>query len=103
MAVTQLHRLASAGKFSKLLASAQLMGLLSFCAKKIPIGLDKQFKIRIEGLLKERREAKKEKDFVLADSIRDKIIDAGVLIKDTSSGTEWEIDSSCNFEKLKAL
>ena len=49
----------------------------------------------VEGLmdmiLEVRREAKARKDFTTSDSIRDRLKELGVTIKDTKEGTEWSM------------
>ena len=49
----------------------------------------------VEGLmdmiLEVRREAKARKDFATSDSIRDRLKELGVTIKDTKEGTEWSM------------
>jgi cysteinyl-tRNA synthetase len=45
----------------------------------------------IEMLLKLRQEAKLNKDWALADKIRNQLTDMGVLIKDTKDGYSWEL------------
>ncbi|MCX6179985.1 MAG: cysteine--tRNA ligase, partial [Chlorobiales bacterium] len=40
-------------------------------------------------LLELRAEARKNKDFALSDKIRDKLLDAGIEIKDTKDGVSW--------------
>ena len=40
-------------------------------------------------LLDLRAEARKNKDFALSDRIRDKLLDAGIEIKDTKEGASW--------------
>jgi len=42
-------------------------------------------------LLNMRIEAKKNKDFATADKIRDQLTEAGIIIKDTKDGFEWEL------------
>ncbi|RLD83297.1 MAG: cysteine--tRNA ligase [Bacteroidetes bacterium] len=42
-------------------------------------------------LLNTRLEAKKNKDFITSDKIRDQLIEAGIIIKDTKDGFEWEL------------
>lgn len=44
----------------------------------------------IEGLIKERNDARKNKDFARADEIRDKLKEMGIEIEDTRSGTTWK-------------
>ena len=41
-------------------------------------------------LVREREKARKAKDFAKADQIRDILLEKGLKIKDTPSGTEWE-------------
>ena len=43
----------------------------------------------IEGLIKNRNEARRNKNFDMADKIRDELRDMGIEIEDTSSGTIW--------------
>ena len=45
----------------------------------------------IEEKIKERKQAKKNKDFVKADAIRDELKEMGIILKDTREGTKWEI------------
>ena len=47
----------------------------------------------IEGLINQRNEARRDKDFKLADEIRDKLKQQGIEIEDTKSGTIWRKDS----------
>lgn len=44
---------------------------------------------RILSLIKQRANAKKEKDFARADEIRDELKEMGIEIKDTRAGTQW--------------
>ncbi len=48
---------------------------------------------KVTSLISERLDAKKDKDFEKADKIRQKLLDMGVEIKDTESGTEWNLKS----------
>ena len=54
------------------------------------IGVDEALKERIEKLLLERTEAKKEKNFERSDAIRDELTTLGIAIMDTAEGTVWE-------------
>ena len=44
----------------------------------------------VEAKIEERKEAKKAKDFVKADAIRDELLAKGIAIKDTREGVVWE-------------
>ena len=43
----------------------------------------------VENLIKEREDARKNKDFAKADQIRDKLKEMGIEIKDSRNGTKW--------------
>ena len=68
--------------------------LLGFGGKEpfsyFQIGVDEALKEKIETLVAERIEAKKEKDFTRSDAIRDELIAMGISIMDTPDGTVWE-------------
>jgi cysteinyl-tRNA synthetase len=53
-------------------------------------GVSDEEKAKIEDLLAKRSEAKKNRDFNLADSIREELNSMGITIMDTPSGTKWE-------------
>lgn len=54
------------------------------------LGLTQQEKQNIESKLKLRTEAKAQKNYALADSIRDELKNQGIEIMDTPQGTTWE-------------
>ena len=51
--------------------------------------LDDELVKYVQGKIDEREEARKEKDFKKADSIRDQLQKESILIEDTSEGTTW--------------
>jgi cysteinyl-tRNA synthetase len=53
-------------------------------------GIDEETKSKINELVSKRAEAKKEKNFELADKIRDELNSMGIQIQDTPNGTVWE-------------
>ncbi|MDT8344211.1 MAG: cysteine--tRNA ligase [Thermohalobaculum sp.] len=57
----------------------------------------------ISRLIKERLDARQRRDFARADEIRDALAASGVIIRDTKSGTDWELSSDFNPAKLEAL
>ena len=44
----------------------------------------------IEKLIKERQDARKEKNFARADEIRDELLAKGIVLKDTREGVQWK-------------
>ena len=55
------------------------------------LGIDENIQKEIEELILKRSEAKKEKNFKLADEIREQIHSLNVEIQDTPNGTLWEV------------
>ncbi|NPA51203.1 MAG: cysteine--tRNA ligase [Epsilonproteobacteria bacterium] len=53
-------------------------------------GVSKKEKKEIEELIEKRALAKKEKNFALADEIRDRLKEKGIILMDTPNGTKWE-------------
>lgn len=53
--------------------------------------IDSELLSKINELIDKRNAAKKDKDYGLADSIRDELKEMGVVIKDTREGTTFEI------------
>src|SRR5882762_8855170 len=53
-----------------------------------PVQDDKEA-AEIETLVRQRNEARKNRDFALSDKIRQELVDRGVLIEDTREGTRW--------------
>lgn len=44
----------------------------------------------IEKLIEQRTEAKKNKNFQLADEIRQQLLDKGIVLEDTRQGVKWK-------------
>jgi cysteinyl-tRNA synthetase len=53
-------------------------------------GIDEQTKSKIEELITKRNEAKKEKNFEVADAVRNELSELGISLMDTINGTVWE-------------
>ena len=46
--------------------------------------------VAIDALISQRAAAKKDKDFALADQIRKQLLEKGIVLKDSPTGTTWE-------------
>ena len=44
----------------------------------------------IEELIAKRQAARKEKNFALADQIRDELLAKGIILEDTREGVKWK-------------
>jgi cysteinyl-tRNA synthetase len=87
---------AGAGAFlmgvSELVTLAQVLGLLAQ-ERRPEQPLDPQLTARIESLVYLRQEARKRRDFMEADRLRDELVAMGVTLVDTRDGTTWKIGS----------
>ncbi|HBF7900167.1 cysteine--tRNA ligase [Clostridioides difficile] len=64
----------------------ELTGVLNIVNKKKDTVLDKD----IEELIQKRTDAKKNKEFQLADDIRQQLLDMGIVLEDTRQGVNWK-------------
>ena len=77
---------------SKLLLATDLIGICQedyldwFDDGKVDIDTSK-----VDALILERLNAKKNKDFDKADAIRQQLLEMSIEIKDTESGTDWTV------------
>ncbi|MEM8832939.1 MAG: cysteine--tRNA ligase [Pseudomonadota bacterium] len=75
-----------------LLGIAEILGILQEDAEKwfdSGIVISDDLKEKIDALIEQRNQAKKNKDFTTADSVRDELTAMGIEIKDTRDGTSW--------------
>ncbi|MGI6777821.1 MAG: cysteine--tRNA ligase [Acetivibrionales bacterium] len=63
----------------------ELGGVLGILQKEREEKLDSE----IEGLIEKRQQARKEKNWKLADEIRDQLKDMGIILEDTPQGVKW--------------
>ena len=84
---------AASTAFNELRAMLDVFGLDPLqwhTSNEQPSGLQ-ALEILIEQKLKERQEARKARDFALADKIRDELVNAGVILEDSVNGTTWSV------------
>ena len=75
---------------SLLLKSADIMGLLYQDAEDWFKGKNTDDVDEIDRLIEERAEAKRNKDWAKADSIRNQLKEQGIILEDTPQGTSWK-------------
>ncbi|HAI29857.1 MAG TPA: cysteine--tRNA ligase, partial [Thalassospira sp.] len=102
LAISEFHNLVT--KFNKaekkferseakgeILAAAKLLGILEGDPEAWFTGsADEDEAAEIEGLIAQRADAKKNKDFATADKIRDDLLARGILLEDFKEGTSWK-------------
>ncbi len=98
LAISRLHELAKeSNKGSKtagqlLKSSSRLLGLLNYENSKWlkqNLEIDEQ---NIEKMISERNIARQERNFELADKIRDKLANMGISIEDSKNTTKWRVN-----------
>ena len=64
----------------------ELTGVIGLAAKEKETDLEAE----VEALIAQRQEARKNKDFSLADEIRDVLLAKGIILEDTREGVKWK-------------
>lgn len=64
----------------------ELTGVIGLAAKEKETDLEAE----VEALIAQRQEARKNKDFALADEIRDALLAKGIILEDTREGVKWK-------------
>ena len=73
---------------SNLLLIGKVMGILEDQSYNQISG---EFKDKVDSLIEDRSDAKKKRDFELADKIRSELIELGIEINDSPEGTTWKV------------
>ena len=105
-AITELHRLYRDDDAPGLRASAALLGLLTPELdgwRKPPPVISEDLASQIDAILAERSKARDEKDFALADEIRDRLQAAGIQVADGKQSSGWWPTAEFDASKLGLL
>ena len=82
-------KLAIINDFDKVLSLDLTKGVIE---EKKEENIDSELETYINEMIAKRAEAKKNKDFATADSIRDELASKGIILKDTREGTTYNIE-----------
>ena len=98
--IAELNQIVKEYNTNKNIDKKKIKSKLLFIGSVLGIFEDKAFnkisddlKEKVEILINDRDIAKSQKNFELADKIRDELNELGIEIKDTSDGTSWNIKS----------
>ena len=75
----------------ELVTLGRVLGLLELPGRDLAIGPALQ--TRIESLVAQRGEARRQRDFAEADRVREQLHRMGVSLEDTPGGTSWKVRS----------
>jgi len=75
----------------QLLAGANLLGFLEADPEAWFQGADPALSARVEALLSERTDARRSKDWVRADALREELDGLGVVVMDSAAGVTWRL------------
>ncbi|MBR5944785.1 MAG: cysteine--tRNA ligase, partial [Lachnospiraceae bacterium] len=78
------------GDYDKVLSLNLLSGAAADAGVDEHAGEDPELVAYVEAKIAERKAAKKEKNFALADSIRDELLGKGIVLEDTREGVKWK-------------
>jgi len=85
----ELNRTRSLQTAALLKALGKVLGVLQQSPRSYLQGGSALDEARIQQLISERAQAKKARDFMAADRIRDELAGQGVVLKDSAAGTTW--------------
>jgi cysteinyl-tRNA synthetase len=88
--MAELNALAKNDDVPGLKAAGALLGILQDKNWGVDVLAEDVDAAKVEGLLAERTQAKKDKDFARADAIRAEISAMGIVIEDTPQGPRWK-------------
>ena len=102
LSIHEMHQLFNKGKFDDLTDACEFFGFVAI-DKKGSLEIPSELSKNVDKLIKERNIARLSKNFSLADKIREDLLDAGIIIKDSGQETTWETSQSLEIRKLKKL
>ena len=85
--VSDSAKLRLRGEFDQVLSLNLLEAARKAAQPQAAASLDAQ----VEALIQQRQQARKEKNFALADQIRDQLKAQGILLEDTPQGVKWSV------------
>ena len=102
LSIHEMHQLFNKGNYQDL---GNVCGFFGFVTKglKVVSKITPELSEKVDKLVEKRNNARMSKNFFLADKIRDDLLNAGIIIKDTGQETTWELSQNLEIKKLKEL
>ena len=100
--IYEMHRLFNNEKFDDLRNACTFFGFSSTDTKDSVL-MPPDLSEKIDKLVEKRNNARMAKNFSLADEIREDLVRAGIIIKDSGQETTWESSQKIEIKKLRKL
>ncbi|MEC7194105.1 MAG: cysteine--tRNA ligase [Pseudomonadota bacterium] len=102
LSIHEMHQLFNKGNYQDL---GNVCGFFGFVTKglKVVSKITPELSEKVDKLVEKRNNARMSKNFSLADKIRDDLLNAGIIIKDTGQDTTWELSQKLEIKKIKEL
>ena len=100
--IHEMHQLFNNEKFDELRNACTFFGFYSKDTKESAL-IPAELSEKVDKLIKKRNNARMSKNFSLADKIREDLLSAGIIIKDSGQETTWESSQKLKIKKLKEL
>ena len=102
LSIHEMHQFFNNGKFDDLTSASTFFGFL-LKDKKDNLHISPELSTKVNKLVEERNIARLSKNFSLADKIREDLLSAGIIMKDSGRETTWELSQNLKIKKLKEL
>tara|TARA_B100000989_G_C19283452_1_gene361248 strand:- start:40 stop:591 length:552 start_codon:yes stop_codon:yes gene_type:complete len=100
--IYEMHQLFNNEKFDDLRNACTFFGFSSTDTKDSVL-MPPDLSEKIDKLVEKRNNARMAKNFSLADEIREDLVRAGIIIKDSGQETTWESSQKIEIKKLRKL
>ena len=100
--IYEMHQLFNNEKFDELRNACTFFGFSSKGKKENAL-IPAELLEKVDKLIEKRNNARMSKNFSLADKIREDLLSAGIIIKDSGQETTWESSQKLKIKKLKEL
>ena len=102
LSIYEMHQLYKNEKFDDLTDACAFFGFVPK-GRKDNLSISPELSKKVDNLVKHRNAARSSKNFLLADKIREDLLGAGIIIKDSGQETTWESSQKLEIKKLKEL
>ena len=100
--IHEMHQLFNNERFDELRNACTFFGFSSKDTKESAL-IPAELSEKVDKLIEKRNNARMSKNFSLADKIREDLLSAGIIIKDSDQETTWESSQKLKINKLKEL